>query len=68
MPRVFGLLAEGDQHPRRFPRLEDGDHLVGFGVPEIGFDERVARAFRRIDDRDTPLLGTVDHPVLELQG
>jgi hypothetical protein len=43
MPPVLGFLADRDQPTRRFPRLEDGHHLIGLGVPEIRLDELVAR-------------------------
>jgi hypothetical protein len=47
---------------------EDGDDLVGFGVAEIGLDERVARVRRRIEEGDVPGQGSVLHPVVVLPG
>ncbi len=68
MPPVVRLLADGDQPPRRFPRFEDGDDLVGFGVSEIGLDERVARVTRRVEEGGVPRHGSVFHPVVVLPG
>ena len=68
VPAVLGLLADRDESACRFPRLENGDHLIGLGVPEIGLDEFVARLRRRIEDRHVPAHGSVRHPVVVLPG
>ncbi|MFQ5929007.1 MAG: hypothetical protein ACE5MK_04870 [Acidobacteriota bacterium] len=68
MPAVFLLVADGDQDAGRFTGLQDDDHLIGLGSPEVRLDEFIPPSVRRGQHRCTPLLGTVLHPVVILAG
>src|SRR5712692_7026410 len=68
MPSVLGLLADGDQDPRRFACLEDRDDPIWLGLPEIRFDELVTILRRRIQNGSAPAHRPVLDPVMELVG
>jgi hypothetical protein len=68
VPPVLGFLADRNQPPRRFSRLENGDDVIGLGVSEIRLDELVARVTGRVEDRHVPGHGSVLHPVVVLPG
>jgi hypothetical protein len=54
------------QDARRLARLENDHDRIGLGAAEIGVDEFVAAAFRRLYDRDAALDGKALEPGLEI--
>jgi len=68
MPAVYRPVADGDHDARRFPRLQDRDDLVGLGALEVRFDELVAAALRRIENRKVALLRPLPQPLLKAIG
>ena len=56
MPSVRLAVADCSQNARRFARFEDDDHRIRAGPLEIGSDEVIAAAIRRLENRDLPFL------------
>ena len=55
MPAIAGLVADGDHDACWLARLQHHDDLVRLGALEVRFDEFVATAFWRLQDRDVAL-------------
>src|SRR5215510_2928449 len=66
MPAVFLLRPDGLHDARGFSRLEDADNLIRHGRSEIRLHKLIASTFRRIENRYSPFLGSIDDPVVEL--
>ena len=45
MPALVLLVADGNQNPRRFAPLHDGNDLVGLSLPEIWIEGFVTPIF-----------------------
>ncbi|HKN10560.1 MAG TPA: hypothetical protein VJ376_13920 [Pseudomonadota bacterium] len=56
MPAVYRPVADGDHDARRFAGLQHGDGLVGLGDFDVRFDELVAAALGRLQNRNVALL------------
>jgi hypothetical protein len=54
-----------DHDARRFAGLQYGDDLIGLGAFEVRFDELVAAALRRLQDRNAALLRPLLQPLLK---
>ena len=68
MPAVCRPVADGDHNTRRSVGLQYGDDLVGLGAFEVRFDELVAAAFRRLQDRNVAPLRPLLQPLLKAIG
>ena len=65
MPAVCRPVADRDHDARRFAGLQYGDDLIGLGAFEVRFDELVAAALRRLQDRNAALLRPLLQPLLK---
>jgi hypothetical protein len=68
MPAIRGLVPVGNEDPRGFAGLEDDDHRVGRGAPEVGLDKFVAPPGGRVQEGHAPGARPVLNPVVELGG
>src|SRR5262245_48652460 len=68
MPAIFFLISDSGQNPCRFSRLENADDLIGLGPLEVAIDKLVAASCGSVQDRGSPFLRAILHPVVELRG
>ena len=68
MPAVRDLVADGDHDARRFSCLHYGDDLIGLCASEVRFDELVAAALWRLQNRDVALVRPSLQPLLKAIG
>ena len=68
VPAVFLFRADRGHNACGFSRLENADDLIRLGRSEIRLHKFIAPALRRIQNRCSPFLGSIDGPVVELCG
>jgi hypothetical protein len=66
MPALFG--ADRGHDPRWFPGLENDHHLIRLGSLKVGIHKVITPSRGRFEDRRTPFLSPVLHPILKLLG
>ncbi len=68
MPAVIRLGSDRCQNPRRFAGLDNANDGISFGLFEISIDELIPPTFRLLQDRRSPLLRSILHPIVKLRG
>src|SRR5262249_19349386 len=68
MPSVRLAVTDCNENACRFARFENDHHRIRPGPLEIGSDEVIAAAIRRLENRDVPFLRPILEPRLKLLG